>query len=355
MTSAFITVRTTATGEKRYIVRFRLGGRETPLLHAGTKRTQREAKLLRDFVAGELAAGRNPLESLRSLAESERTRSLSDWAETWLASRVDLSDRSRRAYRPALKRISAPPLGARNPTSLQPSDIQEWVGANASLSPSTLRTYMGTLRQLLDFAGLEPNPARHRSVRLPYADVEEIEPPSAEQVRRLLAYVPAAFALPLVTIEQTGMRVNEPAELEWRDVDLVGARFRIRSETAKGRRGRRVSRWVQVPPWLMDAIAASCPPDDRTAARRVFPGFNAKDAWRAMERACRAAGIPHYHPHDLRHRRLSLWHGQGVPARELADRAGHANPSMSLDRYTHVMPLDELPRETLEALLVTRR
>ena len=56
-----------------------------------------------------------------------------------------------------------------------------------------------------------------------------------------------------------------------------------------------------------------------------------------MARACVDAGIAHYHPHDLRHRRLSLWHAQGVPARELAARAGHARASMSLDVYSQVL------------------
>ena len=39
---------------------------------------------------------------------------------------------------------------------------------------------------------------------------------------------------------------------------------------------------------------------------------------------------------------------------ELAERAGHARPSMSLDVYSHVMPLDEVPADSLEALLDER-
>jgi hypothetical protein len=34
---------------------------------------------------------------------------------------------------------------------------------------------------------------------------------------------------------------------------------------------------------------------------------------------------------------LTLWHHQGVPARELAARAGHSRASMSLDVYSHVL------------------
>jgi integrase len=70
-----------------------------------------------------------------------------------------------------------------------------------------------------------------------------------------------------------------------------------------------------------------------------------------MLRACKLAKVPHYHPHDLRHRRISLWHQSGVPARELAERAGHARPSMSLDVYSHVMPANEVPDDRLLRLI----
>ena len=46
--------------------------------------------------------------------------------------------------------------------------------------------------------------------------------------------------------------------------------------------------------------------------------------------------------HDLRHRRITIWHQSGVPARELAERAGHERLSMSLDTYSHVVPPDEI-------------
>jgi integrase len=108
---------------------------------------------------------------------------------------------------------------------------------------------------------------------------------------------------------------------------------------------------VQVPEWLMAELDGGCPPDDRTPDRRVFPGFTPDVGKNVMTRACKAAGIPHFHPHDLRHRRCSLWHGQGVPAKELAERVGHARASMSLDVYSHVMPLDEVMVEQCVAIL----
>ena len=120
----------------------------------------------------------------------------------------------------------------------------------------------------------------------------------------------------------------------WGDVDAASSRFRVsrtRTKTAAGQR------WIQVPAELMMDVCDTLPPDDRTADRPVFLGVTQNVTNYAMSRACVAAGIAHFHPHDLRHRRLTLWHHQGVPARELAARAGHSRASISLDVYSHVL------------------
>jgi integrase len=87
----------------------------------------------------------------------------------------------------------------------------------------------------------------------------------------------------------------------------------------------------------MDEIQKICPPDDRTAERPVFPGFSPRPAQKAMARACTAAGIPHFHPHDLRHRYASVKLREGVPVTDLAAQLGHSKKSMTLDIYSHVL------------------
>lgn len=142
------------------------------------------------------------------------------------------------------------------------------------------------------------------------------------------------------------MRIGEIVTLPWDDVDVAGLRFRLSRTRTKTRHPR----WVQVPAWLMPYIEASCPVEDRLPGRRVFP-FAESTLRNGMARACRAAGIPLYSPHDLRHRRASLWHGQGVTTRELMDRGGWTRSEVPVDTYTHVMPLDEVSVATLERLL----
>jgi integrase len=333
MASASITTCKTNSGGRRYVVRFRRGGRFFPIEHGGSFLTMREARIRRDLIAGELAAGRDPREALRALTEKPATRTFSAWAESYRASRPDIGDETRKNTASHLKRL-LPTFGERDPASITPSDVQEWIGAQ-DLKPSSLSRYLNTLRQVLDFAGAEPNPARDKRVRLPKIEASIVEPPTAAQVEAILAHSPPRWHLPLRVLEQSGMRIGELRDLEWRDVDIAESRFRIRQgKTATARR------WVNVPEWLMDEIIETCPPDDRTPERRVFQGFSPDVAKNVIARACKAAGIPHFHPHDLRHRYASVKLRDGIPVTDIAAQLGHARKSLTLDTYSHVL-LDE--------------
>jgi integrase len=133
---------------------------------------------------------------------------------------------------------------------------------------------------------------------------------------------------PLVVLEQTGMEPGTLSKLTWGDVDVAESKFRLRRANVKGSTSAR-ARMVQVPRWLMERIEGDCPLEDRATDRKVFVGLTPDAMKGSTQRACKSAGLPSFSPYDLRHRRLSLWHGQGVPAKELAERAGHSKASMS--------------------------
>jgi hypothetical protein len=146
MPSASITARKTKRGERRYAVRFRLGGRAHPVEHGGSFPTMREARARRDLIAGELAAGRNPREVLRTLIDQPKAKTLEQVIETFIASRVDVAPATVENYKTARERL-VPVLGASDPLRLSWQDVQEAVTAlSANLSPATVRIYVGTLR-----------------------------------------------------------------------------------------------------------------------------------------------------------------------------------------------------------------
>ena len=330
MPSLTITTRQTSSGP-RYVVRYRLGGRAYPVQHAGSFQTLKEARARRDFVAGEIASNRNPADALRALVETPKVRTFGEWAEAYRTSRIDFAPETTKNIGSHLKAI-LPTFKDRNPATITTADVQEWI-AGLKLKPSSVRRYVATLRAVLDFAGLDQeNPARDSRVRLPREEYVPVDPPSAQDVETIIANVPKRWRLPLRVLEQTGLRVGEAHALEWGDVDEQGLRFRVkRGKTAAARR------WVAVPEWVMQDVAATCPREDRTPERRVFAGFTADVAKNVMARACKTAGIVHRHPHDLRHRYASVQIGNGVPVTAVAAQLGHSRKSLTLDTYSHVL------------------
>jgi integrase len=327
--SPWIIKRRTLSGV-RYEVRFRLGGRG-PQLYGGRFKRREDARRRARWIAGELAAMRVP--NLRALRDQGPVRPLSAWGAEWADSRIDVSAATRENYRKHMARWGA--LGRLDPQSVSPSDVVRWVSTLGDLAPSSVKRYVTTLRQVLDFAGADPNPARDERVRLPKVERVEVEPPSGAEVQAIVAAIRPRWQLPVRLLEATGMRVGELAGLTWGDVDWSTNRLRVREgKTAAARR------WVQVPEHLMGEIGLVTPPDDRTAERRIF-SMTGQDLRQAMRRACESAGIPLYSPHDLRHRRVSVWHREGVPFREIAQRVGHSRTSLTMDTYAHVILSEE--------------
>jgi integrase len=332
--SALITTRRTKSGA-RYVVRYRLGGRAYQIQHGGSFRTMKEARARRDLIGGELANGRNPADLLRAMVERPAVRTFAETFDGFTASRVDVSEATNENYKTHRIRL-VDQLGERDPTTITWQDVQAVVTAlSADLSPLSVRNYLGTLRMVLDFGDVEPNPARDRRVKLPRPGETVPNPPSASAVAAIVANAPKRWRLAIRVLEQTGMRVGELAGLEWGDIDSTNLRLRIRGGKTNAAR-----RWVPVPEWLIEEIEQTCPPDDRTNERRVFPGAGRQTIGNAMRNACKTAKIAAYSPHDLRHRYISVKIREGVPITNIAAHVGHSRKSLTLDTYAHVL-IDE--------------
>lgn len=314
----------------RYRVRYRLGGRDAPRLRGGTFRTLREARTRRDWIAGEIAAMRVP--DLTLIVDVDVAPvTLRQVAETWRRSRVDVSDGTDATYAVNLSRF-LPRLGHLEPGKLTAGDVTDLVAhlTGEGLAKQSIRKTLSTLAMILDFAKVTPNPARDRDVKLPRERAEEVDPPTASHVLDVHGIIPRVSRLPLLVLDATGMRVGELEQLRWRDVDEPEGRWRVASAVAKTGRAR----WVPVLAAVFAAVTDLVPREDRDRDGQVFAGFTA-DAFRTqVARACSAAGVPVFSPHDLRHRRATLWHLSGVPVAEAAAWLGHSAPE-HLRTYAH--------------------
>ena len=121
-----------------------------------------------------------------------------------------------------------------------------------------------------------------------------------------------------------------------------------------GRRGRsRATRLARFPrTWLRTEQRAmgrrpSCPVRRRASSmpardphpdRRVFERVTADRLRMRIRRACTAAGVPNFSPHDLRHRRISLMHLGGAPWARIGEQVGQRDLAVTANTYTHVLP-----------------
>jgi integrase len=319
----------------RWQVRYRLGGRESRIRYGGSFRTLREARARRDWIAGELAALRVPaLEALtaadRAPAETVRTA-----AEAWRASRLDVAAGTDATYAVSLGRI-LPVLGSLELDRLDTRRVARFVAelAEGGLARESIRKTLGVLAMVLDHASVTPNPARDRvTVRLPRRELAELAPPTGDALEAVVTLLPSSYRLPVVVLDATGMRVGELEALRWADIDEPRGRWRVSAATSKTSRPR----WVTPPADVFAAVIELLPREDRELDALVFEGFAATRLRTAIGRACRAAGVPLFSPHDLRHRRISLLHLGGVPWARIGEAMGQRSLAITADTYTHVL------------------
>jgi integrase len=323
------------SGRVRYLVEYRLGGRESAARHAGSFRTRREAELRRAYVAAELAALRVPdLRRLERPAPSAPT--VAEACDRWRASRIDVADSTRVLHRVALARVVRV-LGRERIDELTADHVQHLVEALAADGKrrETIRKSLKYLAAVLDYHGIQPNPARDRlRIRLPREEPEEINPPTASAVEAVYRLLAPPYRLPLLWLDWSGARVSSVDTLRVGDYDERHRRLRLRAATQKTRRAL----WVDLPDVLAEAIERKLGPrEDRDPEARIFAGVTADNLRMAIIRACRAAGVPVFSPHDLRHRRISLLHRQGRSWAEIARFVGQRKLSVTADTYTHVL------------------
>ena len=328
----------TKAASKRYRVEYRLGGRGARdplrrLLHdEAARRTIRAA-----FVAGELAALPRPRPRLSPRAADGAD--VREAAEALAGRRASTSPQSTRdQHRIQLDKL-LPLIGDRRIDTLDRAGLHRRRRAAArrtATARETIRKTLGAGAMVLDHAGVDPNPARDRSIKLPREEPEEINPPSADARRG---------RLPAASRRSTGCRCSgstgrAPASSSV-DLTLVGdydeprRRVRLRAATTKTRRAL----WVELP----DGARRRDRGDARRRARIATPtrGCSPSPApTRSGRRSRRRAGRPgsrSFSPHDLRHRRISLLHLRGVPWARIGEFVGQRDLTVTANTYTHVL------------------
>jgi integrase len=257
-----------------------------------------------------------------------------------------------------------PTIGRIKLKTLTPAHVRALYRAklDAGLVPRSVlhihRTLSKALKQATDDGLIPRNVAG--LVKPPRPRREEISPLDSEQVRALFktARGDRLEALYVLAVT-TGLRRGELQGLKWEDLDLEAGTLQARRtlsepkggwifEAPKSGKGRS----VRCPQRALEALRShrTCQNEERLRVGPhwqdnglVFPsgigtpllGGNLNRAFKAV---LKRVGLSEIRFHDLRHTCATLLLRQGVNPKFVQELLGHADVSLTLNIYSHVLP-----------------
>jgi integrase len=258
-----------------------------------------------------------------------------------------------RGYEASLRLRVLPELGGRRFSDVRRSDLQDLADALGAqkLHPSTIQCTLLPLRAMYRRAvargELDVNPTSGLELPAVRGGRDRIASPS--EAAALVAALPAGDRALWATAMYAGLRRGELMALRWEDIDLAGGVIRVErswdvKEGVIGPKSAVGRRSVPIAAVLRDHLvehrmsgAGEGLVFGRTPEAPFSPG-------RVSDRAASAwatAGLDAVTLHECRHTFASLMIAARVNAKALSTYMGHANVSITLDRYGHLMPGNE--------------
>jgi integrase len=257
-----------------------------------------------------------------------------------------------RSYETAMRLRVLPDLGAGRLADLSRGDLQDFIErtmAENDLSAATINITIAPIRAVCRRAvsrgELVVNPCSGLDMPTPDGRRERFATPT--EAEALIAAAPEENRALWATALYAGLRRGELMALRWKCVDLAGGLIQVRKGwdpqdgeiELKSRSGRRR---VPITPALRDHLI-----DHRLLTGRDEGFVFGRDADRVFtstavsdraDAAWEDAKLLRITLHECRHTFASLMIAAGVNAKALSTFMGHANISITLDRYGHLMP-----------------
>jgi integrase len=229
-------------------------------------------------------------------------------------------------------------------------DVQSYADRllTSGAEPSTIRNAIMPVRVIFRWRGREVPVNPTAGLSLPAVRPGRVRIASPAEAERLLQALPASARALWATALYAGLRRGELMGLRWCDVALGRGVLEVSQAwdpkehqmvAPKSEAGRRrvpiaaVLRGFLAPL----SLAAAADAEGLVFGSRGEPFCASSTSERAL-RAWRAADLEPICLHDCRHTFASLMIAAGVNAKALSTFMGHANISITLDRYGHLMP-----------------
>lgn len=297
-------------------------------------------------------------------------QTVAQYLASWLeVKRTEVKASTWGGYEVICRKHLVPVIGRVKLTALTAQHVQQVIAhvQNAGLSSTLASGVYGLLHQALSAAvrlGLTSRDVCAQVSR-PRIAPRELRVMTRDEAQRFLAVSSEQTRLgPIYQLAlSTGMRRGELLALRWREVDLEAGRLSVvasmiwkqgapRYTEPKTRRSRRQ---IALAPQMVAAlrehrhrqrlwqVAAGPAWQGERYGDPVFSdelGFPLRQRrlQADFKRWLVAAGIAEMRFHDLRHTCATLLLAQQVNPKIVSEMLGHATVSMTLDRYSHVLP-----------------
>lgn len=288
---------------------------------------------------------------------------LSEAAEVWFQGAREgwIRTRSGDKYKPAAIRAyevgfrirTAPALGHKRLSQLTRNDVQDLVDdlLAEGCSPSTVVVAVSSIRVIYKRAlargEVVVNPVA--GVQMPSVRAIPVRIATPAECARLLSALRVRDRPIWATAMYAGLRRGELMALRLEDVDLercvitVSRGWDVLEGEISTKSGR--VRTVPIATLLREELTRHIDrlqwTEGLAFGYRVDRPFHGTPLFRRAERAWDAAGLERITLHECRHTFASLMIDAGVNAKALSSYMGHANISITMDRYGHLMPGNE--------------
>lgn len=296
------------------------------------------------------------------------------FCDEWFESgKVRLKESTCVKYKTILDKHIKPRLGSCFPLGMNDALLEQFTNElllEEELAPKTVRDILVVVRSVLDYTA-KRFPATFPTVRIDYPKESKKEMRvlnREEQARfsRFLLQDMDACKFGVLLALLTGIRIGELCALQWENISLQENTIRICSTMQRLRdmNGEQESRTRIVIGSPKSDTSARTIPISRTVAalcRRMDPQMPAafvltgtsrymepRTLQYRMERYTESCGLDGVHFHTLRHTFATRCVEVGFEIKSLSEILGHANTTITLDRYVHSSM--ELKRDNMNKL-----
>ena len=262
-------------------------------------------------------------------------------------------------YKTAFKLHIKPALGHKRVDEIKKRDIRSLLVKlkGKDLSASRVELILQVLRIIInhavedEYTTVNPCDKMTKYCGKKPKKVNYLDEHETQQLVEAASHLPLVLNAFFVVKVRTGLRVGEILAVEWMDVDLEARTINInkqwdfkRKEVREPKQG--CARVVRLSPMAVDILRRL---RKESGTGLVFQGDNGRYlSYKRIQLALHRIAPKPISPHVLRHTYATLRIAKGDNIVDVSKQLGHKNIKITLDTYTHWVPMEEYQQQVDE-------